>query len=433
MLNASYGGQAAGQNAAESSRKIFVGGLSHETSEADFNAYFGLYGQVVDCVIMCDPHTRKPRGFGFVTYDSTAAVDRACVNKFHELNGKRVEVKRAIPQDRMAAEDAASKMTDPNVLAALSAGFLSGLQSSNANGMHAGAGLHSNLPGAHLLAEAMRFQQNMAAGQLASQLAGANHGPGAPGAGPNAFGGGGHESSVALDAALSTANSVLAPSMAEPPPETQKAVQGQVPANILNAFKNSGDSNFALPSGIRTGYAEDAKSGGGGGGGAPNGTQGAANGGDEEGAGGQAAQAAQQQQLQSTLLQFQQQQMLLQQMQQRQRQQQQLEQLEQLQALQQTLLTSKPNGQPGANPANMPLPAGFQPPQGGGSNGAPQGSGTPPPAGAEPAAGGNNTNALEQQLRMLNVGGDAAQPPSSGQALPGFEPASGFNPSQFLS
>ena len=38
---------------------------------------------------MCDPHTRKPRGFGFVTYDSTAAVDRACVNKFHELNGKR--------------------------------------------------------------------------------------------------------------------------------------------------------------------------------------------------------------------------------------------------------------------------------------------------------------------------------------------------------
>ena len=42
---------------------------------------------MVDCVIMCDPHTRKPRGFGFVTYDSTTAVDRACVNKFHELNG----------------------------------------------------------------------------------------------------------------------------------------------------------------------------------------------------------------------------------------------------------------------------------------------------------------------------------------------------------
>jgi len=52
---------------------------------------------------MCDPHTRKPRGFGFITYDNTASVDRVCNNKFHDLNGKRVEVKRAIPQDRMLA------------------------------------------------------------------------------------------------------------------------------------------------------------------------------------------------------------------------------------------------------------------------------------------------------------------------------------------
>ena len=47
----------------------------------------GSYGQVIDCVIMCDPHTRKPRGFGFITYDDAAAVDRVCSNKFHELNG----------------------------------------------------------------------------------------------------------------------------------------------------------------------------------------------------------------------------------------------------------------------------------------------------------------------------------------------------------
>jgi len=125
-------GQAApaGPSPGESSKKIFVGGLSHETSEADFNAYFGMYGQVMDCVIMCDPHTRKPRGFGFVTYDSMAAVDRACASKFHELNGKRVEVKRAIPQDRMAAEDGAGGKPNGEqnpMLAALSAGFFSGL------------------------------------------------------------------------------------------------------------------------------------------------------------------------------------------------------------------------------------------------------------------------------------------------------------------
>lgn len=83
--------------------KIFVGGLSHETSEAEFVSHFETFGKVTDCVIMCDPHTRKPRGFGFITYDNTASVDRVCANKFHDLNGKRVEVKRAIPQDRMLA------------------------------------------------------------------------------------------------------------------------------------------------------------------------------------------------------------------------------------------------------------------------------------------------------------------------------------------
>lgn len=105
-------------------KKIFVGGLAHETSEADFTSYFGeshlstsrllkprrphvlahpqlpppppppsslasagTFGNVVDCVIMCDPHTRKPRGFGFITYEAADAVERVCMNKFHELNG----------------------------------------------------------------------------------------------------------------------------------------------------------------------------------------------------------------------------------------------------------------------------------------------------------------------------------------------------------
>eukprot|EP00322_Chrysochromulina_rotalis_P002694 CAMPEP_0115865962 /NCGR_PEP_ID=MMETSP0287-20121206/20003_1 /TAXON_ID=412157 /ORGANISM="Chrysochromulina rotalis, Strain UIO044" /LENGTH=291 /DNA_ID=CAMNT_0003320513 /DNA_START=70 /DNA_END=942 /DNA_ORIENTATION=+ len=98
---AAHGGGGGGGGGEFTTNKIFVGGLSHDTSENDFVGYFSLYGPVIDCVIMCDPHTRKPRGFGFITFDNAVAVDRACVNKFHELNGKRVEVKRAIPQERM--------------------------------------------------------------------------------------------------------------------------------------------------------------------------------------------------------------------------------------------------------------------------------------------------------------------------------------------
>ncbi|XP_063949127.1 heterogeneous nuclear ribonucleoprotein 1-like [Daucus carota subsp. sativus] len=48
---------------------------------------------------MYDHNTQRPRGFGFITYDSGEAVDRVLHKSFHELNGKMVEVKRAVPKE----------------------------------------------------------------------------------------------------------------------------------------------------------------------------------------------------------------------------------------------------------------------------------------------------------------------------------------------
>ena len=49
---------------------------------------------------MYDHNTQRPRGFGFITYDSEDAVDNVLVKTFHELNGKMVEVKRAVPKEQ---------------------------------------------------------------------------------------------------------------------------------------------------------------------------------------------------------------------------------------------------------------------------------------------------------------------------------------------
>ncbi|KAG6478081.1 heterogeneous nuclear ribonucleoprotein 1-like [Zingiber officinale] len=80
-------------------KKIFVGGLPSTITESEFKKYFDQFGSITDVVVMYDHNTQRPRGFGFITYDSEDAVDKVLYKNFHELNGKTVEVKRAVPKE----------------------------------------------------------------------------------------------------------------------------------------------------------------------------------------------------------------------------------------------------------------------------------------------------------------------------------------------
>ncbi|XP_071706457.1 uncharacterized protein [Rutidosis leptorrhynchoides] len=80
-------------------KKIFVGGLASTVTETDFKNYFDQFGSTTDVVVMYDHNTQRPRGFGFITYDSEESVDRVLQKTFHEINGKMVEVKRAVPKE----------------------------------------------------------------------------------------------------------------------------------------------------------------------------------------------------------------------------------------------------------------------------------------------------------------------------------------------
>lgn len=63
----------------EKTSKIFVGGVSQDTTDQEFREYFAQFGRVVDATLMMDKDTGRPRGFGFVTFESEAGVD-ACIN-----------------------------------------------------------------------------------------------------------------------------------------------------------------------------------------------------------------------------------------------------------------------------------------------------------------------------------------------------------------
>ena len=47
--------------------KMFVGGLSWDTTKEGLQSYFCRFGEIVDCVVMTNEQGRS-RGFGFVTF-----------------------------------------------------------------------------------------------------------------------------------------------------------------------------------------------------------------------------------------------------------------------------------------------------------------------------------------------------------------------------
>ncbi|CAF0736937.1 unnamed protein product [Adineta steineri] len=79
-------------------RKVFIGGLSYKTDDQAFKSYFSTYGDIVDCIIMRDRDGRS-RGFGFVTYASSAMVDRLMAGRPHILDTREIEPKRAVPRE----------------------------------------------------------------------------------------------------------------------------------------------------------------------------------------------------------------------------------------------------------------------------------------------------------------------------------------------
>ncbi|KAI8946769.1 hypothetical protein F4801DRAFT_593139 [Xylaria longipes] len=92
----------------EKTSKIFVGGVSQDTTENEFKDYFAQFGRVVDATLMMDKDTGRPRGFGFVTFENEVGVE-ACLSTHLEIHGKAIEVKKAQPRGNMREEEEAQR------------------------------------------------------------------------------------------------------------------------------------------------------------------------------------------------------------------------------------------------------------------------------------------------------------------------------------
>jgi len=90
-----------GPNEPESARKLFLGGLDYATTEDGLRNHFDKYGKLVDVVVMRFPDTKRSRGFGFITYATSAETDAAFEERPHTIDSATIETKRATPREEM--------------------------------------------------------------------------------------------------------------------------------------------------------------------------------------------------------------------------------------------------------------------------------------------------------------------------------------------
>lgn len=79
--------------------KLFIGGMSWQTTEDSMRSYFSRFGDVEESIVMKDRESGNPRGFGFVTFKDPSCVDQVLKSKPHVLDDKAVDVKPCAPKD----------------------------------------------------------------------------------------------------------------------------------------------------------------------------------------------------------------------------------------------------------------------------------------------------------------------------------------------
>ncbi|XP_014205154.1 RNA-binding protein squid isoform X2 [Copidosoma floridanum] len=76
-------------------RKLFVGGLSWETTEKELREHFTTFGEIESINIKTDPATGRSRGFAFIVFMKAEALNKAMAHGDHVINNKKVDPKKA--------------------------------------------------------------------------------------------------------------------------------------------------------------------------------------------------------------------------------------------------------------------------------------------------------------------------------------------------
>ncbi|AOS43152.1 RNA recognition motif protein [Lacunisphaera limnophila] len=80
--------------------KLYVANLSYNVTEAELRTAFEPFGGIADIFLATDRETGRPRGFGFITFNTDEEA-QAAIAKMNgvELDGRALTVNEARPKE----------------------------------------------------------------------------------------------------------------------------------------------------------------------------------------------------------------------------------------------------------------------------------------------------------------------------------------------
>ncbi|KAL0127918.1 hypothetical protein PUN28_003282 [Cardiocondyla obscurior] len=75
-------------------RKLFIGGLSRNTTDKELRDHFGKFGEIESISVKVDPYTGISRGFAFMVFTNPKTIDKLLASGEHYINKRKVDPKR---------------------------------------------------------------------------------------------------------------------------------------------------------------------------------------------------------------------------------------------------------------------------------------------------------------------------------------------------
>lgn len=75
--------------------KLYVGNFPYTVDEEQLRELFSPYGEIEDLALIKDRDTGRPKGFGFITFASQQAAEKALEQDGKDMGGRPLKVNMA--------------------------------------------------------------------------------------------------------------------------------------------------------------------------------------------------------------------------------------------------------------------------------------------------------------------------------------------------